>query len=114
MGNRIQNIRKVKVAQQHGHCFYCRQPMWEGDSGQFAKCHSLSPSKAGFLRATAKHLKARQDGGRDTKQNIVAACSYCNHHRHKERRPKETDDFAQKVRSRLAQGKWHGIMIARI
>jgi 5-methylcytosine-specific restriction endonuclease McrA len=31
---------------------------------------------------TAEHLVARMDGGRDTRDNIVAACRRCNAARH--------------------------------
>jgi len=31
---------------------------------------------------TAEHLVARMDGGKDTRQNIVAACRRCNEMRH--------------------------------
>ena len=114
MGNRVQNIRKAKFVMQQGRCAYCCQPMWEDDGEQFAHLHGLSLSKARLLRSTAEHLTARHDCGRDSHQNIVAACSYCNAMRHRTPKPKSPCDFVQKVRRKLIQGKWHGIMIMPI
>lgn len=114
MGNRVQNIRKVKFEQQRGHCAYCCQPMWECDPVPFAQKYGLSLPKAKLLRSTAEHLTARQDCGCDTPANIVAACIYCNSKRHQSRQPKPPTEYARKVRRRLQKGKWHGIKIAPI
>lgn len=114
MGNRLQNIRKTKFVEQRGQCAYCCQPMWECNPAQFARAHRLSLSRAKLLRSTAEHLIARQDCGRDTHGNIVAACAFCNLKRHQSRNPKPPTDYARKVRRRLQKGKWHGIRIVPI
>lgn len=62
MRTRLSILRHHACHAQGGVCFYCHRPM-------------------GRL-ATAEHLKARMDGGRDTRENIVAACRHCNHQRH--------------------------------
>lgn len=58
-------LRHRACKQQGKLCFYCARPM---------------------TKPTAEHLKARHEGGPDTAKNIVAACSYCNHRRHQDRR----------------------------
>lgn len=57
--------------------------MWESDPESFARHHGISSATAKRFQCTAEHLVARQDGGKDTAANIVAACAYCNHGRHK-------------------------------
>ncbi|WP_376767606.1 HNH endonuclease signature motif containing protein [Rhizobium leguminosarum] len=68
---------------------------------------ALSLRAAWELRCTAEHLKARRDGGRDIAGNIVAACQFCNGIRHRKKRPKDAASYANFVRSRLEQGRWH-------
>jgi 5-methylcytosine-specific restriction endonuclease McrA len=114
MGTRVQNIRKAKFIEQQGQCYYCFQPMWEKNGEDFAVMHGLSASQVKRLRSTAEHLVAQQNGGCDTRQNIVAACTYCNRTRHKTRRPKTSTDYAQMVRKKLCKGKWHGIKLMPI
>ena len=58
----IQFLRRCACRAQSGLCFYCLKPMG-GD-------------------VTAEHLKARQDHGKDTRGNIVAAHRICNSQRH--------------------------------
>ena len=114
MGNCVQKIRKAKFIEQQGQCYYCIQPMWEENGEHFALSHGISASAANSLRSTAEHLVARQDGGTDTHQNIVAACRYCNCTRHKTRNPTTPIDYAQKVRTRLWNGKWHGMKLTQV
>ena len=88
--------------------------MWEDDSARFARLHAISVSKAKLLRSTAEHLTARQEGGRDSSQNIVAACLYCNGKQHLTKQPKSSAGYTLKVRRRLTEGKWHGIKLVPI
>lgn len=111
MCKRILKIRRLMFGRQHGLCFYCRQPMWEDQREDFMQAHGLSAAQADFLRSTAEHVVARQDGGHDTPANIVAACKYCNWHRHVGREALPSTKFASKVRQRLGRGRWHGIVI---
>ncbi|MNY53348.1 HNH endonuclease [compost metagenome] len=60
--NHLQSLRSAACRAQRGLCFYCLQPM-RGD-------------------VTAEHLQARCDGGKDTRENIVAAHRLCNSRRH--------------------------------
>jgi hypothetical protein len=47
------------------------------------------------------------DGGKDTKENLVAACEFCNQTRHKMRTVLSPTAYRQHVRRRIAAGKWH-------
>ncbi len=92
---------------QNGHCHYCLQPMWRKAVGDFAKRHGISTAQARWLQATTEHLKARCDGGSNLKQNLVAACRFCNQQRHKARCALPPARYSIRVRKRLASGKWH-------
>ena len=76
---------------------------------KFTALHGLTPKLAGQLRCTAEHLKARQDGGGDSRENIVAACRWCNHRRHLNRsnRAPSADQYRLRVQRRMAAGAWH-------
>lgn len=58
----LQFLRRAACRDQGGLCFYCLLPM-RGD-------------------VTAEHLQARQKGGKDSRENVVAAHSRCNSQRH--------------------------------
>ncbi|WP_369794121.1 hypothetical protein [Asticcacaulis sp. AC460] len=45
-------------------------------------------------------------GGRDCRKNIVAACRYCNEHRHHTPKPKTPEAYKTKVMSRIKAGRW--------
>ncbi|WP_218140493.1 HNH endonuclease signature motif containing protein [Sphingopyxis sp. YR583] len=81
--------------------------MWNDDPAAVAARYGITLKQAQHLKVTAEHLVARQDGGTDTPDNIVAACTYCNDRRHRRRSPLSPEDYARKVRDRLAKGKWH-------
>lgn len=105
-----QKIKAISFRQQGGTCHYCHQPIWLRDVSDFASRHGFTTRSAALLQATAEHLLARSEGGRDTSQNIVAACLFCNLRRHRAKRPLSPEAFGKKVRSQLAKGKWHGLV----
>ena len=107
----LKKIRCTQFARQAGHCHYCEQPMWQSDPAGFAHLYGISAAQAGHLRATAEHLIARSDGGQNCASNIVAACLYCNSHRHWMRAALSPEDYQKRVRSRLKKGKWHGLRL---
>ncbi|WP_080579222.1 HNH endonuclease [Sinorhizobium fredii] len=107
----IQKLRRKAAKSEGRQCYYCQQPMWETDPKIFSERFRV-PTRAVFLfQCTAEHLVARCDGGRDTKENIVAACLYCNKNRHRTKRPKDAASYARYVRSRMKQGRWHRIVL---
>lgn len=63
-------------------CWICRLPMWEGGRRSFSKLYGIALKEANLFVRTAEHLIARQDGGPNTRRNIVAACWECNQGRH--------------------------------
>ena len=89
MSNNLQKHRKSAVHAQRGLCIYCGRPMGAD--------------------ATAEHLQARQDGGTNCRQNIVAAHRACNQRRHAD--PdcgalRDPFDFATLVLIERKAGMW--------
>jgi hypothetical protein len=68
---------------------------------------NLTPKEASGLLCTAEHLTARRDGGKNSANNIAAACLHCNRARHG--RPKPMDPLAYQalVQRRIRKGAWH-------
>ena len=83
----IARFRSLAYHRQHGRCFYCHAPMWSADPSEFAKQYGVTIHQAVRLRCTAEHLRARQDGGDDSPDNIVAVCLHCNNARHRKKLP---------------------------
>ena len=108
----ISKLRELAFRRQNGHCFYCCQPIWLGDASSLIKKWQLPQRKAKLLQATAEHLIAKSEGGKDTEGNIVAACVFCNRTRHVAKRPLGPSEYCARVRTRLLEGRWHGIMLS--
>lgn len=109
--NSIKNNRHKAFIAQSGLCYYCKQPMWEKDHSSFISQYKVKPAIANFLQCTAEHLTARQDGGKNIKVNIVAACKYCNHTRHKAKNALSPEKYKLHVQKRLLSKAWHGIIL---
>lgn len=104
---KIANLRAAAFHHQRGLCFYCGLPMIPpGAVDQFAAKLSLSPKAALGVTATAEHLHAQCDGGRDTAENIAAAHLVCNQRRHRMRPAPDPVRYAATVRARAAKGLW--------
>src|SRR3546814_19860548 len=86
--------------------------MWTTDSAKFAKIYQVSNKQARWRQATAEHLIPRSKGGSDRRVNIVAACLFCNSHRHRAKLALDAEAFREKVISRMAGGKWHSRRLA--
>ena len=78
MPSSIYKHRLAAFTRQKGRCYYCDLPMWLPQSKEFAVKFKRSERYSPRLQCTAEHLKARQDGGTDSRENIVAACAICN------------------------------------
>ncbi len=113
--NKLQRLRRQAFMAQNCRCFYCQLPMWEQNAEQFALDHGLKPRLAKHLKCTAEHLMARQDGGGNTLENIVAACVWCNGRRHRARVHNAPDPatYKAKVTTFIVKGKWHPIAAAK-
>lgn len=108
-GKRLLRLRRKAYEQQNHLCFYCAYPMWEEDRDGFSRLHGVPPHLAGHLKSTAEHLVARQDQGRDTADNVVAACLWCNRMRHQGRRHSAPDaiSYRSRVAYLVAMDRWH-------
>ena len=106
MPSKLARHRNSAFIFQSGRCYYCNFPMWESNLESYAQLHNISKSQAKFFRCTAEHLVARQDGGKDTEKNIVAACVWCNQKRHSRKLAPPPNEYRQLVKQRLLDGRW--------
>lgn len=97
---------------QNGMCYYCNQPMWNKTPLELVSRYHISSAQARSLRCTGEHLVSYSKGGKSG-TNIVAACQFCNHHRHRRKSEPSPDEFIQHVRKRLSNGRWHGLKLTR-
>jgi len=109
MSKQLVKLRQHAAANQNNRCYYCNAAMCIDVSviNDFAKSHNISVKQAKWLTCTAEHLIARQDGGKDTHENIVAACYYCNHTRHKRKICSNAELFKAYVVKQLRKQKWN-------
>ena len=112
MGKLLRSLRRAAFQSQHGQCYYCRFPMWEGDRTEFCRLRGVPPAVAAHAQSTAEHLIAQQDGGLDVADNIVAACAWCNRMRHEGRGrcAPSAADYMRVVRERVTAGVWHPLV----
>ena len=103
----ISKNRGCAYSEQHKRCFYCSAPMWISNPDAFAAKHSISTKEIQRFRCTAEHLRARADGGLNTRENIVAACTFCNSRRHRRAKPLTPLKYRSLVRDRIRAGRWH-------
>lgn len=80
--------------------------MWLDDIHAFLARYPLTHRQALLRKCTAEHLQPKQDGGGAGRVNIVAACAFCNHTRHRAHVALDATRYARKVRTRLAKGAW--------
>lgn len=99
----LKSCRSIAFLNQKGCCYYCSRRMWFSSPSELG----LSLKSGRPYQCTAEHLIARQDGGRDVKENIVAACWFCNTRRHRRKSPPSPDGYRARVQKRVAKGKWH-------
>jgi len=107
MPNAISKHRHAAFNRQEGRCHYCGLPMWLKQPEEFTARFRISKGEASRLRCTAEHLLARQDGGTNSRANIVAACHHCNRTRHRISPPPDPASYRDRVRRRMRAGKWH-------
>ena len=107
MSNTIARPRLEAFYKQAGLCYYCKSRMWLKDIERFANRHAISTTVATRFQCTAEHLAARCNGGSNRKRNIVAACFFCNHNRHRMKNPLSPDKYKAHIKKRIKKGKWH-------
>lgn len=99
--------RSAAFDRQSGRCYYCGIQMWSDTPEAFARIYGLSLRQTRHFQCTAEHLVAKQDGGRDTRFNIAAACLLCNQRRHKLKNAPKPKEYKALVQKRLSKGSWH-------
>lgn len=110
----IQKNRKLSAKRQSAKCFYCGLPMWQQvDQQRFAEKYKLTSKQARWFQCTAEHLKAKSEGGNNRRENIVAACKYCNQKRHQYTEAPSPDQYQSLVSKRVAKNKWFPNSLAR-
>ncbi|WP_171494258.1 restriction endonuclease [Acinetobacter sp. TUM15071] len=108
----LQKNRVLAYESQRGLCYYCGQPMWTSQPENFCNKYRISLKSAKFLKCTAEHVFAQQDGGSNQRVNIVAAYLHCNKTRHKAKNALSVEKYKAKVIRRMAQNKWHPIRLS--
>ena len=99
---KLQRLRSQAFHAQSGLCYYCGIRMWLDNPAELPQPHRAINAR----KCTAEHLIARCDGGRDTAENIVAACHHCNTTRHKRKKPRAAAEQRSYVVRRVGAGKW--------
>lgn len=109
---RLQKLRSDAFRRQNCRCFYCMLPMWDDNMQEFCTVYGVKPGKAKFLRCTAEHIEARQNGGVDSISNIAAACFWCNTRRHRGRSKNAPDAhvFKARVVKLIRKRTWHPLI----
>lgn len=107
MSKKLIKLRHKAYQKQSHRCYYCNCFMWEGTPESYAQKHKISTKTAKRFQCTAEHLLARCDGGKDKKENIVAACTFCNRTRHNRKKQLAPSKYKQMLEKRLKLGKWH-------
>jgi hypothetical protein len=113
MPTSIAKHRRAAFARQNGRCHYCDFPMWLEDPSELSVTIALADRDAARLQCTAEHLVARQDGGGDGADNIVAACRFCNAARHPLSSPPAPAKYRHCVLRQLDAGGWHSKRLRR-
>lgn len=107
MSKVIPKNRLLAFEKQEGRCYYCRVPMWLENKREFAAKHRITKKLAKRLRCTAEHLNARKDGGKNNRENIAAACLYCNSTRHRASEALSPNEYRKHVRCHCRRHEWH-------
>jgi 5-methylcytosine-specific restriction endonuclease McrA len=108
MSTKLSRLRHAAFKRQHGLCFYCSVPLLTSLRTPGLSPTSGSPTRVlRLLQCTAEHCIPRCEGGKDHRDNVVAACLFCNQTRHKAKIALSSERFAAHVRKRLSAGRWH-------
>lgn len=110
MPSQLAKSRRAAFLRQCGRCFYCDMPIWLDEPDAFRAKYPLTTRQHALRRCTAEHLVAKQDGGDDQPNNIVAACWLCNSRRHRGGIARSPQEHRHRVQLRVRQGGWlpHG------
>lgn len=106
MPSQLEKSRRAAFLRQGGRCFYCDMPIWLDEPDAFRAKYPLSARQHALRRCTAEHLVAKQDGGDDKPNNVVAACWLCNSRRHRRGIAPSPHKHRRRVQLRVQQGRW--------
>ena len=106
MPSSLAKHRRAAFARQNGRCHYCGFPMWLEDPAELSIPFGLTTRESARFQCMAEHLVARQDGGGEGADNIVAACRFCNATRHRLSSPHDPTAYRRRVLCRLDVGRW--------
>lgn len=107
MPSKLVKYRLSAYASQGCRCYYCNAPMWERNRDGYARAQALTIAESQKFKSTAEHLKAKVVGGKDTRENIAAACLWCNSRRHRRKHALSPSSFKKLVQRRIRRGRWH-------
>jgi hypothetical protein len=109
MNIKLQRFRRLAFIRQGCRCYCCNLPIWESDQDKFVALYKIGRRKSEFLKSTAEHLVAQQDGGTDLEENIAAACYWCNHMRHHSRSTSAPNcvKYKEWVIEKVSRRCWH-------
>jgi 5-methylcytosine-specific restriction endonuclease McrA len=113
MPSKLAKIRQHAYSQQQYRCYYCEHLMWADNPIEFVRTYRVSIAAARLFQCTAEHLVPTSCGGRDSMENIVAACLFCNRTRHRAKKPLKPSEYRGKVRARVSRGRWFPFGLAR-
>lgn len=99
---------------QSGRCCYCNFPLLTAVSLETAAALGLPLALAKRLQCTAEHLKPKSCQGGSGRDNIAAACHFCNQTRHRAKKVLSPENYKIYVRRRISSGKWHPKELRRV
>lgn len=110
----LSKLRLAAFKTQNARCYYCGAPMWLANPSELTTQLAITKDIASRLQCTSEHLLARCDGGDAARQNIVAACRFCNSNRHARKKALDPIAYRRFVTKRMRAGKWHPPEIHRM
>lgn len=106
-------LRQRAHERQSGRCYYCQFPMWLTAAERIILYGDLSAAAARRFQCSAEHLVPVSQGGRNSAENVVAACLFCNRTRHRTKKVQSHYAYERYVRKRVHAGRWHPRSVTR-
>ena len=107
MSTNLLKNRTAAFNHQSGRCCYCNFPLLTTVNHETATALGLSVAVAKRLKCTAEHLNPKSCRGGSGRDNIAAACHFCNQTRHRAKKVLSPENYKIYVRRRVSSGKWH-------
>lgn len=110
----LTNLRHRACINQSGLCCYCDCPMWEENPESIASLLGVKVSQVSLFQCTAEHRIPRCERGKNSAENIAAACRCCNSRRHTFKKPLSPEHYRQHVQNRMSKGRWHPYPVMKL